>query len=279
MREQYVQHGLSLVELLIALAISSFLILGITQVYIDNKRNQVFQASQVGNLENSRFATLIIDQYLAKAGYRRQPTALPEQTFAARSADSDCMAFAAGAPVTALATSAGKGFCLRYLPQQTGELDCQGQASSVSYTEAFPNVPSTNQIILAFKFEPNADPSKGRLMCKSLTATNPQYNEILSGIADMRLEFGVGTSAATDKRILNFKASEDWTPSDGIINGVRYQLLLTGGAKLRTGEDSAVLADWITAASATTKGRLEKGDNGHIYQVAGSTQSLRNQMP
>ena len=33
------QFGLSMIELLIALAISSFLILVITQVYLDNKRN------------------------------------------------------------------------------------------------------------------------------------------------------------------------------------------------------------------------------------------------
>ncbi|MEN1592952.1 prepilin-type N-terminal cleavage/methylation domain-containing protein, partial [Pseudomonas aeruginosa] len=37
------QKGLSMVELLVALAISSFLILGISQIYIDNKRNYLFQ--------------------------------------------------------------------------------------------------------------------------------------------------------------------------------------------------------------------------------------------
>ncbi len=33
------QSGLSMIELPVALAISSFLILGITQIYLDNKRN------------------------------------------------------------------------------------------------------------------------------------------------------------------------------------------------------------------------------------------------
>ncbi|OVZ72666.1 hypothetical protein CDO43_01055, partial [Pseudomonas aeruginosa] len=37
------QSGLSMIELLVALAISSFLILGITQIYLDNKRNYLFQ--------------------------------------------------------------------------------------------------------------------------------------------------------------------------------------------------------------------------------------------
>ncbi len=75
------QFGLSLIELMIALAISSLLILGITQVYIDNKRNYVFQQSQAGNLENSRFASLMINEYLGKAGYRRDPVILVEEAF------------------------------------------------------------------------------------------------------------------------------------------------------------------------------------------------------
>ena len=71
MKSSQRQNGLSMIELLISLAISSFLILGITQVYIDNKRNQVFQLNQMGNLEGSRFAALVIDQYLGKAGRNR----------------------------------------------------------------------------------------------------------------------------------------------------------------------------------------------------------------
>ena len=64
------QAGLSMVELLIAMAISSFLILGITQIFIDNKRNYVYQQNQSANQETSRFAQLIFEQQLYKAGYR-----------------------------------------------------------------------------------------------------------------------------------------------------------------------------------------------------------------
>lgn len=67
MLSRFRQRGLSMIELLVALAISSFLILGITQVYIDNKRNYVFQQSQAGNLENSRFAVLMIDDLISKS--------------------------------------------------------------------------------------------------------------------------------------------------------------------------------------------------------------------
>jgi len=67
------QRGLSIVELMVALAISSFLILGITQLYINNKKTYLFQQSQEVNQENGRFALALLNQELAKAGYRRRP--------------------------------------------------------------------------------------------------------------------------------------------------------------------------------------------------------------
>ena len=75
------QLGLSMVELLIALAISSFLILGITQIYIDNKRNYLFQQTQAGNVENQRFLDLLMDNLLNKAAYRRGPKQKTEDIF------------------------------------------------------------------------------------------------------------------------------------------------------------------------------------------------------
>jgi len=47
----------------------------------------------------------------------------------------------------------------------------------------------------------------------------------------------------------------------------------------RDGEDSKVLDDWLTGASDTDKERLEEADNRRIYQVASSTQTIRNLMP
>ena len=67
------QGGLSLVELMIALALSSFLILGITQVYLDNQRTYLFQQGQLQNQENRRFVSLFLQQELSRAGYRRSP--------------------------------------------------------------------------------------------------------------------------------------------------------------------------------------------------------------
>lgn len=274
------QTGLSMVELLIALAISSFLILGITQVYIDNQRHYLFQQSQSANLNNGRFASLVLDQYLGKAGYRRNPSSLEEFAFPSQEASGGCMAFPTGASVTNLDPNEGVGFCIRYQPQASGELDCQGTASLVTYDKAFPtNLKRDDLTILAFKYDQGSDLQAGRLLCKSLNATTPQFTEQLTGIADMRLEFGVGKTDVLAKEVTSYLKPSDWTAANGTIRSIRYSLLLASGTGQRDSDDSQVLKDWLAAASASNKTRLERGDNRRIYQVVGSTRNVRNLMP
>src|SRR5690554_8177593 len=126
MLSRFRQRGLSMIELLVALAISSFLILGITQVYIDNKRNYVFQQSQAGNLENSRFAVLMLDELLSKAGYRRVPDQDMSDAFpAGNGLATHCEDFPVEAAVSKIKATGGQvGFCLRYQPAYDGELVC-----------------------------------------------------------------------------------------------------------------------------------------------------------
>ena len=67
------QRGLSIIELMIALAISSLLILGVTQIYVDNKSNFFFQQGQSDNTENARYTLLILEEELRRVGYRIRP--------------------------------------------------------------------------------------------------------------------------------------------------------------------------------------------------------------
>ena len=276
------QLGLSIVELMIALAISSFLILGITQIYLDNRRSYAFQQNQAGNLENGRFATLTINHYLGKAGYRRNPSTLLETVFPARAAGGGCQAFKAGHAITGLAASEGTGFCIRYQPQASEELDCQGETSAVEYDKAFPSAPASESdlTLLAFKYEPSEGAlQQGRLLCKSLNAATPQYGELLTGIADLRLDFGVGSSDVMEKTVSSYIPQADWSPDSGAIRSVRYALLLASRDRQRDSDDSKVLSDWLATAADATKNRIQKADNKSLYQVASSTQTIRNFMP
>lgn len=276
-----------MVELLVALAISSFLILGVTQVYIDNKKSYTFQNNQGRMQENSRFAEYVITGWLNKAGYRRTPEQLPEDAFPAAAATADCAAFAEGAVVTAMKGAAGeKGLCFRYQPANESELDCQGNTVKAAAGTRLnvPFVPSNKDelVVSVLKFVPSNELNKGLLQCKNLTATTPAFVEIVEGLADLHLEYAVGEEDVFEKRIRTAKPWLDIAPqnaSQGLVRAVRYSVLLASEANLRDG-DSSILDDWLeTKASSADKNRINTNDKKRIYQQASSVVSLRNMMP
>lgn len=275
------QSGLSMIELLVALAISSFLLLGISQIYLDNKRTHLFQQSQTVNQENSRFASLLFGEYLNKAGYRRAPDQLIEDAFPRVDANADCQAFSKGSAVTA--TPDGKGMCLRYQPLTSGELDCQGSGTTAfDDTKAFKPAPASSLVTLVLQYSANDELDKGAILCKSLGAASPAYVELLSGVADFRLEFGVGSQDLLEKKLADgngrFVAASNWTVNSGPIRAARYSMLLASRENQRNG-DSKIYSDWYDSADTATKTRLTKGDNHRVYQVAHGTQTIRNLMP
>lgn len=277
------QTGLSMVELMVALAVSSLLILGITQVYIDNKRNYVFQQNQANNQENARFAEFILTRLINKAGYRRTPEQAIEDAFPETTASAGCAAFAEGAAITALQPTAGTGevgLCLRYQPAVLGELDCQGSAvKSMPVTNldtAFVKSENEELVVLAIKFVPDAELEQGTLQCKNLSGTAPEFVELLEGVADVNFEFATGEDDLFEKRL----KENPWSDTaSGVVRAVRYSVLLASRPNQRDGE-SRIYTNWVAGVSnAANKARIEAGDERRVYQVAGSTQTLRNMMP
>lgn len=274
------QQGLSLVELMVALAVSSFLILGITQVYINNKRNYVFQQSQAANLDSSRFAVLMLDEILAKAGYRRAPDQSMESAFPASHnlLSSQCSSFAEGAVITTLKTSGAIGFCLRYQPALDGEALCDGELTELDNEETFIYPQENETIYLAIQYTPHVSQQGGTISCLSNKSNEPA--ELLDGIADMRVEFASGFEM--EKRLKTSDAYKNATAgaaTDGMIRAVRYSVLATSRANQRDG-DSLVFEQWQSnTATAASKTRLTARDKGHLYQAAVGSQALRNMMP
>lgn len=270
------QRGLSMVELLVALAISSFLILGITQVYIDNKRSYVFQQSQAGNLENSRFAVLMLDELLSKAGYRRVPDQEMFDAFPAQDGlSAHCEAFPKEGVITNIKASGGQvGFCLRYQPAFDGELICDGNSATLAKEKPFIYPALNETIYVAIKFTPHAsDLNKGTLSC----ITKDASAELIDGVADMNVEFGSGP---VDQKRLNtgspFKKAESWTSGDGAVRAVRYSLLVASRNNQRD-SDSNIFTQWLETASDADG--LEALDKKQIFQVVAGAQAIRNVMP
>lgn len=131
MRASHLQHGqrgLSLVELMVALLLGSVLIIGVTQLFLDQKRHAQFQFGQLANQGNARFATHSIERLAARAGYRARPQAqIAEEAFPARGAVHGCPAFAAGQTLALAQGNRSAALCVRYQRGlEAQEADCSG---------------------------------------------------------------------------------------------------------------------------------------------------------
>ncbi|MFZ3183014.1 MAG: PilW family protein [Pseudomonas sp.] len=266
------QIGISMIELLISLAISSFLILGITQVYLDNKRNYIFQQSQAANQESSKYLVMLVDSYLNKAGYLRASYASKAFAFKSLPASADCEAFKLESAITKAKT--GTGICIRYQPLTSQELDCTGnQTPAFDDSEAFSEVNNAIVMVLRYRQDPDITKLNGTLECK----VGNQSAELLTGIADFRLQFALDTN--NDKMIEKIITSDNWTTSSGNILQVRYAALMASEPNQRTSTNSSVLDAWNRDASNASKSRLAAADKQHLYQLANSAASMRNLMP
>ncbi|SFD81372.1 type IV pilus assembly protein PilW [Pseudomonas citronellolis] len=122
------QRGLSLVELMVALLLGSVLIIGVTQLFLDQKRHAQFQFGQLANQGNARFATHAIERLVGRAGYRAKPQAqIAEEAFPARVAVHGCPAFAAGQTLALTQGGKSAALCVRYQRGlEAQEADCGG---------------------------------------------------------------------------------------------------------------------------------------------------------
>lgn len=256
------QAGLSLIELMVALAISSFLVLGITQLYVDNKNGFLFSTAQIENQANSRYTFMILDQELSKVGYRRRPDQSFASAFPAAStgAPSGC-SFSAGQAVTL--PSSGGGLCIRYQPRDGNERDCQGNLPASS---AVPSTPYTNATLMVMeKFTIDAN---GNLQC---AVGSNAAQTVLSGVADIQFEYGVGP-ATSDRVVDTYTVSPGSLP----IRAIRYSALMASSINVRKGGDSLTLSQWKTRYPSSTPNTSSSFDSGQLFQVAQGTITFRN---
>ena len=265
------QSGLSMIELLVALAISSFLILGLTQIYLDNKRNYLFQQGQAGNQENGRFAMMFLDQQLAKVGFRRRADDPNEFAFPAQQKTAYCEAFKAGSTLVPAVVKAGQsGFCYRYQPAPGEAYDCEGN-SITTPSDPFATAQAITARVL---FVPATADVPGSLACSAQTIKE-KGQEIVSGLVDFKLEYGVGPTMAGKREVESFV--EQANIADRPVRALRYSALMASDKNLRQG-DSKTLDDWITLYPSS-KTSLQGNDKDRLYQIAKGSQTLRNLVP
>jgi type IV pilus assembly protein PilW len=226
------QQGLSLVELMVAMAISSFLILGVTQIYIDNKRNYLFQQGQNGNMENSRFVGMLLEQELNRTGFRRRPddkfdNAFPAATFGACS-------FSAGQTVTKIGDA---DICIRFQPSAPDEKYCNGNDIPGIPNDPYKLAANTAEQVVAERLRFNTD--SGELQCIQENAGSGESpaTSLVNGISRLRFEYGVSSPAST---VVNNYVTD---PGSNPIRAIRYSILASAG-NLGDGTPQQAYVSW-----------------------------------
>lgn len=251
MINRFNQFGLSMIELLVALAISSFLILGITQIYIDNKKSYYFQQGQAENNDTSRFIIYTLDNELQKIGYRRRPDLKYESIFKA-SGD-----FARGEIVK---VDAENKLRFRYQPHSTEDYACDG--SSVSESD-FSDI---NSIYKGVNLLPRVvtiefDKDLGVLKCNG--------NEVVSNVTEFSFLYAIPVNNTNSRAGLKYVTFDDLTNANK-VKGIRYRALVSSSMKsLSDIEGSKALDTFYEEAD-------DKPDNRAIYQLVNKTVMLRN---
>ncbi len=275
MKHYGTQAGLSLVELMVALAISSVLILGITQIYIDNKRSYSFQQNQAENQEGGRYILLLLQQELAKAGYRRRPDISFDEAFPANNA-LGC-GFLKGQTAKQFGTT-HNSICIRYQPHNSLERDCLGNLPVNAATIAATPYTDAGEFIVERLFlDGNSLKCETAHVTSATTTAGP--GELVSGIADLRFEFGVGT-ASDDRRVSKYIAAPD-----GPVLTIRYTALMrSSNTNMRDGIDiDTALLSWRNLTGINTEDTLladlKTADRGNLYQISQSAVMLRNLLP
>lgn len=236
------QRGLSLIELMIALLLSTLLIIGVTQIYIDNKRSYIFQQNKTGNQEGSRFALMLIEKELYRTGHRRLAQDSYAIAFPNQAAANGCPAFTLGE--LAKPSTSGSGICLRYQRSYDNDKDCLGNGISS-------NTPVITRI------ERNAS---GELIC----AAQGSSGTLLENLNNLIFEYGINTDGS---RVANKYLT---TPATGAsIVSVRYSTLMAS-----TSDGQALGKD--TYYFPLHSNTLSTPTDDKLYKSAQGTTTLRN---
>ena len=194
--------------MMVALLLSTFLILGVTEIYLKNKGNYLYQKSQTDNQNNIRFATNLLDEQLSKAGYISNPEKNTKSfVFASIPAVNGCTyekeQFIA-------ITNNKKGVCFLYqVSSSDDEVDCLGNLASKG---------AILNILIQYELDPKTN--EGLITCTA----QGKKETLVSGLLDF-----------------------SWFPlqeKDSSLQAVKYAALFESKNSSNNGVSSNILSRW-----------------------------------
>ncbi|WP_448680300.1 PilW family protein [Pseudomonas nicosulfuronedens] len=250
------QRGVTLIELMIAMALSLFLILGVTQMFLDGQNRSRYFDGQAQNQDNARYAQQMLEGRLLKAGYRRLPSSRMTAAFPAQTSNG-CV-FAAG---QALVRVDANTICLRYQPRDTSDVDCTGASlgSKAGVNKPYSTYSPNNNVVEKLTL------SNGQLTCNGTT--------LVDSVVAVRFDFGVDSSSDEfNRQVAQYVA----TPASGqTVRSLRYALLLASSGSVSGGLAATTCQRWQDLYGSQV---CSDGD-GPVRRIVSGTSMLRNLMP
>ncbi|PTB99575.1 hypothetical protein C9993_02465 [Marinobacter sp. Z-F4-2] len=255
------QKGLSLVELMIAMALGLILTLGVVEIFLSSKQTYTVVVSQSQTQENARVVKHFLGRGLRHAGYwddATVPIALPN---AGDFADNQIVFATNNDTAEANVVDGTDTITVRFNGTADGQLrGCTGMT------------PTQNQIIVDryYVAPAGANEQVSGLRCDSDlqnmagTSVSTDSQPLIIGVENLQIEFGIGTA----DRITQYVSADEVT-NWGDVRSVRYALLVTSNQNSGGQEDTNTY-NLIDGESVTVS-----GDN-RLRQVQRDTVFLRN---
>jgi type IV pilus assembly protein PilW len=250
------QKGMSLIEVMISMTLSLFLLAGLVEIAVSNKTTYGFQQGQAMTNEDGRYALASLDKWVGKAGYRDEVAVDLGPSFPAAAQTSICQAFVEGQVVAR--NRSGDGICIRYRSGRTAtnpadpELTCGGTVA-----------PGNDVIVTS---EIRHDTTLSRLVCDtSILAEN---------IANFNVIYGVDSrSPAPDGEALRLSLYTDLPANWRQIVSMRFAVVTTS-----TGNESIGSQSYPFPLSSSTYVTAQAGDK-RLFKSYEQTVPLRNVLP
>ncbi len=250
------QGGISLVEIMVALLLSLFLMGGVIQVYLSSKQTYRAQEGYSRLQENGRFALELLSRQIRMAGYKSSAWDQTETAFPPASPFGSAAQIVVGTEGgTTPSPSLSDSVTIRLQGSADGTLqDCLGSTITTSTTIAFTL-------------------SSNRLMCATTAQPTPQ--PIVDGVENMQILYGVDTDGdlyANKYRNANQVGASEWTS----VVSIRIGLLLNTVQNVSTEADTVTfnLLGTSVPAPATTDATRFMRRHSFITTI-----SLRNRTP
>jgi len=248
------QRGLTLVEIMVALVISLFLLAGLLQMFIGTRQSSRVQENLSRVQENGRFVIDFLSRNIRLAGYRSRSTIEEGKSF------EDKFGVRAIQGTNDDGTNGSDTLTVVFEGEGTGQGDIRDCKNAQIISSAAVPVTSSNY----FAVIPNSASGIYELLC-AFGPTDPQKQAILEDIENIQILYGENTNGDA------FGVAEYYVPANNVANwdrvvSVRISVLV------RTKENNLVAAPQAYSFNGATVTPTDR----RLRRVFTTTITLRN---